>query len=844
MGRISAISPDHFSSFGDLLKHLRKQAGLTQRELSIAVGYSDAQISRMEQNQRVPDAATLTARFVSALHLEREPEWVKCLLELAADANRAEGPAPTADVSAPVLPRHNLPLKLTSFIGREKEIAGLKKQLKEHRLVTLTGSGGIGKTRLSIQIAHELLPQFSDGVWLVELAPLTDPALMPQAVCAVLGVQRQPQSNIPLLAVLTDYVREKTLLLILDNCEHLIDACAQLAEYLLAHCPNVRLLASSREALGVDGETSVRVPSLSLPSMPRPSLDTLQQSEAVQLFVERATLALPGFALTDANAPAIVQVCQRLDGIALAIELAAARVKLLKVEQIASRLEDVFHLLTGGTRTALPRQQTLRATIDWSYNLLSDAERVLLRRLAVFAGGWTLEAAESVCAGEDVDQYEVLNLLTQLANKSLVDVEREQGAEARYWLLETTRQYARKKLQESGEIDSIWRRHAEYYLALIEAAGGQSSVLDVLEPWDWQRYQVELGNLRVALTWSNSSTGDAELGLRLAGPLYVGFGVDWSERRGWLERALIQADAEGVDYPPARARVLFGLGFELVQHAEFAAGEDQLAHSVKIFQDLGDRLNHAAVLFWLGWSAHERNDAATARLLLEEQLALCRELGKQRWIAHTLASLALVAVIQEDAMRATTLVEEAQVLHRQLGHTFGIVRELNFLGYIAQLQGDYERAVQFQSESLALSRTLDPNSTSVAHVGHGLGEAALAAGDVALATECFIKVLTSGQRWQLPRFQIWSVASFAGVAAINGEPERAAKLWGAAEAQCQSTGLRPACAIRVTHKRLQAEARGQLGDSAFNAAWVEGQKMTLEQAVAYALADPTSKLQE
>lgn len=739
-------------------------------------------------------------------------------------------PLPVVHTEPPPAPQHNLPLQLATFIGREKEIAGLKKRLAEYRLVTLTGSGGIGKTRLSIQAARELVPRYPDGVWLVELAPLADPALVPQTVCVVLDVQ--PQGNIPPLTALTDYLREKTLLLVLDNCEHLIDACAQLSEHLLTHCPDVCLLASSREALGIEGETSLRVPSLSLPDTNRPSSETLQQSEAVRLFVERATAALPGFALTDANAPAIAQVCHRLDGIALAIELAAARVKVLKVEQIATRLDDAFRLLTGGSRTALPRQQTLRATIDWSYSLLSDAERVLLRRLAVFAGGWTLEAAEAIGAGETIEKNAVLDLLTQLANKSLVVVEREQGKEARYFLLETTRQYTHEKLQESDEGEALRRRHAEYYLALVEADFQDENV------WD-DRYRVELDNLRAALTWSNSATGGAELGLRLAAGMTSGIVniMEPSEWRGWLEGVLTHAEAEGVYHPPALARVLRGLGMLGNRFLDFVAAQVRLTHSLRLFQALGDRPNSAVVLYTLGLVARELGDPVTARLHLEECLALYRELSNQRLMAEALFSLGEVAVMEEDAAPATALIEEGLVLKRRLEDSYGIGWGLHHLGHVMQLQGNYKRAMQLQEEALALARGIEqPDEFCITETNFSLGEATLARGDVALAKMYFRKSLTLSRHLQIPRNQIWCLAGLAGVAAVNKEPTRAAKLWGAAAGLRQSIGLRPGPATRATHERLQAEAYAQLGEATFNAAWAEGQTMTLEQAGAYALA--------
>ena len=392
-----------------------------------------------------------------------------------------ELPAPSAGSSTPTSPAdrpYNLPIPLTSFVGRSRERAEVARLLATTRLLTLTGAGGCGKTRLALAVASDLVPVYHDGVVLVELAALADPILVPQAVAAALGVHEEPQR--PLIATLIDTLRPKQLLLVLDNCEHLIDACARLAATLLGACPRLRLLATSRESLGVAGETGWLVPSLSLPAA-QPLADanadlisTLMASEAVGLFVERAAAALPTFALTTDNALAVAQVCRRLDGIPLAIELAAARVKVLTVAQIAARLGDCFRLLSAGSRTALPRQQTLRAAIDWSYDLLAKPERALFRRLAVFAGGWTLEAAEAVCADAALPNRildsDVLELLAHLVDKSLVVVDTPPSGDARYRLLETMRQYSQEKLHDSAEAASIHQQH----VALFSPAGRRS----------------------------------------------------------------------------------------------------------------------------------------------------------------------------------------------------------------------------------------------------------------------------------------------------------------------------------------------------------------------------------
>ena len=432
----SSIVPEQFATFGELLKYLRRKARITQRELAIAVGYSDTQISRMEQNQRVPDSMTIQALFVPALFIEQEPKWVERLLELARIAPEA---GELGMEGKPTVP-NNLPNPLTSFIGRTQEIEEICKLVETHRLITLTGSGGVGKTRLSLQVASELLASFPDGIWLVEFAPISDPELVPFTFANLFGLRESGKSRFSLMEVLVGYFRTRKALLIFDNCEHLINPIADLADVLLQSCQDLSILASSREVLGVVGEVIYPVSSLELPDLnTQISVEALRQYASVELFIERSSTALPTFNLTSEDAPVLAQISHRLDGIPLAIELAAAKVRVLSMEQIAERLEDRFQLLTGGSRTALERHQTLRAAIDWSYNLLTEPEQLLLRRLSAFVGGWTLGAAESVCGFGGIEASNVLDLLTHLVDKSLVTVDTHAG-EARYHMLETIRQ--------------------------------------------------------------------------------------------------------------------------------------------------------------------------------------------------------------------------------------------------------------------------------------------------------------------------------------------------------------------------------------------------------------------
>src|SRR3972149_1042610 len=422
---------------------------------------------------------------------------------------------------------NNLPIQLTSFVGREREIASVKHHLATDRLATLTGAGGAGRTRRALQVAAELLESYQDGVWLVQLESLADPALVPQIVASAVGVREEHR---PLVETVADFLHPKSLLLVVDNCEHLLVACAQLAETFLRRCPQLRILATSQEPLGVAGEATYRVPSLSMPDAKQaPDPESLTQYEAVRLFAERAALSKRDFALTGGNALAVAQLVRRLDGIPLSIELAAARLRALSVEQIVARLDDRFRLLT-----AVPRHQTLKATMDWSYELLSEAERAMLRRVPVFAGGWTLEAAETVCAGEGIEPREVLDLLALLVRKFLVLGWEEDHGGPRYRLLETVRQYGRERLVESGEDEALGRRPRDWYLRSAEEAepGLQEPQQEI-----WlDRLEAEHDNLRAALEWCRTREDNPEYGLRLAGgPGEVRGGRGgWGGGRAWL----------------------------------------------------------------------------------------------------------------------------------------------------------------------------------------------------------------------------------------------------------------------------------------------------------------------
>jgi predicted ATPase/DNA-binding XRE family transcriptional regulator len=820
-------------SFGDWLRQRRRALDLTQEELARQVGCSAITLRKLEAEERRP-SKQIAERLADVLKVA--PDDRADFLRFA----RGDPFAAPADANATDKaqerpgPRHNLPLQLTSFIGREQEITEIQSQFLAARLVTLVGPGGSGKTRLALEVAPSLLAAFPDGVWLSELASLGDPELVPRTVAASLGVQEQ--AGRPLLATLIGFLNGKTLLLILDNCEQLVAASAQFAQAVLRACPNVRILATSQERLGVAGERLFRVPTLSAPrARDTLSVETALQYAAIRLFAERATVAAPGFAFTPQNLPAVAQVCRQLDGMPLAIELATARLRVFPVEQIATRLDDLFRLLTGGDRTALPRHQTLSALMDWSYELLAGAEQALLRRLAVFAGGWTLEAAEAVGAGDEVAAGDILDLLTRLVEKSLVLADSQApGEPARYHMLETIRQYALAKLLPSGEVPGVRQRHAAYYLDLAEARAPSNLSSETPPAWLDQQEQ-EHDNHWAALRWAQSGAGSAEIGLRLAAALTWFWFLRgyYSESQSWLEGALAQPEAGR--YPHAQAEVLFKLGNTLGLMGGGAAGQALLTQSLNLFQELGEHLWSAAVLNRLGWLAREYGDFTNARMRLEESLALSRQIGDQAGIASALGTLAGVAILQENTAQARALLEEEQQVLARLKDKFSDAWALNHLGHVALLQGDYGQAVRYYADSLALFQAIEAGPGPIGEATQALGDAALAQGDVARATTLLTQALSSFRDPPDKLGAVWCLPGLAGAIAADGRPERAVRLWGAAEALRTAIGARPAFAVRVVHQRLMAAAREQLGEECFAAAWAEGQAMTMEQAIEMAL---------
>ena len=565
--------------------------------------------------------------------------------------------------------------------------------------------------------AGELSEGFEDGVWLVELAPLADPSLVAQAVASTLGVREQPGRSPT--EMLSGYLGSKKVLLVLDNCEHLIEACAELAEALLRFCPGLRVLATSREALGIIGEVAWPVPSLSLPDLRRlPDIGSLPRYESARLFVERAEAVKPTFALTEQNASAVAQVCYRLDGIPLAIELAAARTKVLSVEEIADRLDDSFGLLSAGGRTAMPRQHTLHATMDWSHELLSEEERTLFRRLSVFAGGFSLEAAESVCAGEDLERDEVLGLLSHLVDKSLV-VAREEGGETRYRLLETVRQYGREKLEEPGRRPRSGGGTRDTAWGFAEEAERELGGPDQAR---WlTRLEAEHDNIRAALSFSLGEGGDAGSGVRLAAALWpFWFARGYlSEGRRWLESAVSRT---GPATTLARAKALNGAGWLAAYQGEYGAAKARIEEGLILYRELGDKEGIASSLVILGSVAAmgQRDDIPVADLV-EEAILLRAELKDRRTLAQLLVLEGRVALARGDLERSVALWEETLALHREAEDALGIVMCLTNIGLLRLAQGNHERSATLLREGLCLARELD-HKTFIQYCIIGLAE--------------------------------------------------------------------------------------------------------------------------
>jgi len=709
---------------------------------------------------------------------------------------------------------NNLPTQLTSFIGRERERKEAQEKLSSTKLLTLIGPGGTGKTRLSIQIASEQLVNFKDGAWLVELAPISDPTFIASTIASAFEI-REVQ-NIPLISLVIDYLRGKEALVVLDNCEHLVEASAQIANQLLHECPNLKIIASSREALGVDGEMVFRVPSL-------------KDDEATRLFIERATKAEPRFHVTDENASFIAQICSRLDGIPLAIELAAARVKLFSPKQIAERLDDRFKLLTGGSRTALPRQQTLRALIDWSYTSLHETEQHALRRLAVFSGGWTFEGAESV-----LGESEAMESLASLVNKSLVNVE-EQESKSRYRFLETIRQYAMEKLLESGEAVDARDRHLD---CMLRIAVQTEERIFGSETQEWlDQMEMEHDNLRTAFEWASSNHPTIVLKLAYA------IGGFWmvrdhiSEARSWCQ-AILEKTRSLPDMDTERARVYSVLGWMSVTSGEHKAGRAAAEQAISLGKQTNDITTVTRAYGVLALTSIFLGDYPAAENAVMEGEALAREHEIKSELSFILSIRAQMDYFsRKDLTRAKANLDEAAKLAREQGFRWASSFLAIGMAHTAALLGDLDLARAGFRESGEIARKMGNKRivySSQSELAHVLREHGELDEPLGIYRDLLPKWKDLGHRAAVAH----ELECIAYILTRKEEPERAATLLGTAQEIRRVIDTPRTSAEEVEYEKEVAMLREIFGETSMRKKWDEGRAMTMEQAIQLAIGTP------
>ncbi len=781
-------APVAAEGFDELLRRHRLAAGLTQESLAERAGLSMHGIQKLERGVNHPHRDTVQ-RLIAALHLAGTDE--ARFRTAGRPAPRRHAPHQSAPGTARKSTRHNLPVQSTPFIGRQRERRALRALLSRDdvRLVTLTGPGGSGKTRLGLQVVAELMDAFVHGVTFVDLAPIFDPALVMPAIARNLGVEEDAADRTH-VDLLVDFLRGQRRLLVLDNFEQVL-AAATVLDDLLSACPGLVVLVTSRAPLQLRREREFPVLPLALPDAAGAlGPESLSHFEAVALFVERATAIRPDFALTNENAATVVEICTRLDGLPLAIELAAARIRLLEPEAMLPRLGHALTLLTGGRRDLPARQQTLRSAIDWSYDLLTDAEQRLFRRLSVFVGGFTLESAATVWDVVASEESVALDVLASLVDNNLVRTAGLVAGEQRYSMLETVREYAAERLDACGEASDARTRHLMWYVGLAERTAPQAgSSIEGLE-----RFDAELDNFRTALRWSEGEARDPELGLRLA----AGVGAHCTVRglvtegRGWFRRLL----ARSTRPTAGRAAALDRAGYLAARQNEYAAAEPLLREALEIWRGLGDKRAIATTLYHFALVPHHQGDHDRAKAMLEESVSLARLAEDIYTAAVALRHLADLALDRGDLAEATERYQETLSLARQSGNAHEIAYSLRGIGHVARAHGDYARARQLLRDSLRLLAELRDRRC------------------VPLCLEG-LACIAVGPNWA----------------------ERAIRLLGAAYAFQQISGAPPSPSEMTDYQRTEADARAHLGEERFAATWAAGARMSFDEAVECALAE-------
>ena len=883
------------------LRAARKERGWSQQQVADRIGAPfSLNVSRWESGTAFPSAyyierlCQLFGKSVRELGLSQlddetqaEPSPPSPSVEQApsspVQATWQEGQSLLASVSEPptqtalradllAFQDDTLPLPLTPLVGRDEEVASVCTLLQRERvrLLTLTGAGGIGKTRLALRVAAKLRGDFASGVYFVSLATLDDPALVVATIAQALGLKESAHRTA--LELLQAALRDKRLLLLLDNFERLLPAAPELTA-LLARCPQLTILVTSRAALHVQGEHELPVSPLALPELdPLPALAALAASPAVALFVQRARAVRPTFRLSEANARTIAEICVHLDGLPLALELAAARSKLLSPHELLARLSHRLEVLTGGPQDLPERQQTLRNTILWSYQLLDEEEQRLFQRLSVFAGGCTLEAAAAVCAALDQDKRagHLLERVTSLVDKNLLETIQQEGKESRLLMLETIREYGLEALSASGEEEVTRQAHAAYYLTLAEEAEPH---LFSAEQEVWlKRLERDQGNLRAAQQWlvSGQDSGERkEMALRLANALARFWDVQnrWGEGSDFLERALM--DSEGTVLPHVRAKALEtalfialnrgdalraeslceesltvyrelgdkrGIGQALQRlgqiartKGDFAAARELMEEAFTLYREVGNAWYTAQAIFQLGLLEEQQGAYASARIRFEESLALYRQVGDKQRMVNSLYWLALMLLYEGNAPTAAGLLEEGLVQAREVGYKVGQADCLRGLCEGALSQGDLAAAGRRAKESLALLREIGGRDDQIAASLICLGRVETRQVNFASARACYEESLALARKGDFKEEMASGLEGLAGVVAAQGAPALAVRLWAAADALREAMGIPIPPVYRADYERSVAAARAQLGEQAFAAGWTDGRMMTLEQ---------------